>query len=136
MVNVPLITDTLMGRSSLEGGLRLVRLTAMIPVGAVGGGVLTRRLGYRLPTMLGLVAAAGGFYLMSGWTLDTTDSTLTFHLVLAGLGFGLVIPPLTTAMTDSADEEERGIATSLFVLTRMVGMMVGLRGSRMRRRSE
>ena len=126
LVNVPLITDTLMGQSSLEGGLRLMRLTAMIPVGALAGGVLTRRLGYRPPTVLGLLVSALGFYLMRQWTLDTVTSVLTLHLLLAGLGFGLVIAPLVTAMTDSAAEEERGIATSLFVLTRMLGMVVGL----------
>jgi len=126
LVNVPLITDTLMGQSSLEGGLRLMRLTAMIPVGAVVGGLLTRRVGYRPPTALGLLVTALGFYLMRQWTLDTATSTLILHLLLAGLGFGLVIAPLATAMTDSAAERERGIATSLFVLTRMLGMAVGL----------
>ena len=126
LVNVPLITDTLMGQSSLEGGLRLLRLTAMIPVGAVVGGLLTRKLGYRLPTMLGLLASAAGFYLMGGWTLETSGTPMTLHLLLAGLGFGLVIAPVATATTDSAGEGERGVATSLFLLTRMLGMLVGL----------
>ena len=49
LVTIPLMTDTIMGRSPLEGGLRLLRLTALIPVGAVVGGLLYQRLGYRLP---------------------------------------------------------------------------------------
>ena len=41
LVTIPLMTDTIMGGSPLEGGLRLLRLTVMIPVGAVLGGSST-----------------------------------------------------------------------------------------------
>ncbi|MFQ5860846.1 MAG: MFS transporter [Dehalococcoidia bacterium] len=126
LVNVPLMANTIMGQSPLEGGLRLLRLTVFIPPGALLGGLLARRAGYRLPAILGLLAAAGGFSLLMGWQIDVAEPELTLHLALTGLGFGLVIPPLATAMLDSAREEERGIAASLFVLTRMLGMMVGL----------
>ena len=65
MVVVPLMADTILGESSLEGGLRLMRLTAAIPVGALLGGLLVHRLGYRFPTVMGLGLSAASFFLLS-----------------------------------------------------------------------
>ena len=48
------MADTVLGQQPLEGGLRLMRLTAAIPVGAVLGGIACQRLDYRVPTMAGL----------------------------------------------------------------------------------
>jgi len=128
MVNVPLMTDTILGFADrpLEGGLRLMRLTAAIPAGAIIGGFLTQRWGYRIPTVLGLLLTAAGFYLMSTWDLSIGDPGMTIHLVLAGLGFGLVIAPVTTAVINSSKPEDRGIAAALITVMRMVGMVIGL----------
>jgi len=126
IVNVPLITDTIMGKEPLEGGLRLMRLTAMIPVGAVVGGFLCQRLGYRLPMLLGLCLAALSFYLLSHWPLDVAEPRLTRDLLIGGLGFGLVIAPIGTAVINSVKEGQKATAASLVTLMRMVGMMIGL----------
>jgi EmrB/QacA subfamily drug resistance transporter len=126
LVNVPLMSDTILGTTALEGGLRLLRLTAMISIGAVIGGFLCRRFGYRLPTMFGLILSAIGLFFMSGWALDISDPEMTFHLATSGFGFGLVIAPLATAVIDSVGEERTGIGSSLAVMMRMVGMIIGL----------
>lgn len=126
LVNIPLLSETVMERSALEGGLRLLRLTVMISFGAVAGGFLCRRLGYRLPTMAGLVLSAIGFFWMSRWPLDVADPGMTLHLMVTGLGFGLVIAPLAAAAIDSVGEDQRGVALSLATMMRMIGMILGL----------
>jgi len=126
MVNVPLMSDTILGCSPLEGGLRLLRLTIMLSAGAVTGGFLCKRFGYRLPTVFGLILSSVGFLFMSRWTLAIADPQMTFHLGICGFGFGLVIAPLSTAVIDSVGEEQRGIASSLVVMMRMIGMIIGL----------
>jgi EmrB/QacA subfamily drug resistance transporter len=126
LVNVPLISQTIMGSSAIEAGLRLFRLTIMICVGAVGGGFLCRKFGYRLPTIIGLLLSALGFFFLSRWPLDIADPQMTLHLVTVGLGFGLVIAPLATAVVDSIGVEQRAIGSSVVVMTRMMGMIVGL----------
>jgi EmrB/QacA subfamily drug resistance transporter len=126
MVNIPVMSDTILGTSPLEGGLRLLRFTALLSIGAVAGGFLTKRFGYRVPTILGLILSAAGFFLMSRWTLTIADPQMTIDLAVCGFGFGLVIAPLGTAVIDSAAEQHRGIASSLVVMMRMTGMIVGL----------
>ncbi|MDP6100956.1 MAG: MFS transporter [Dehalococcoidia bacterium] len=126
MVNVPLMTDTVLGQPPLEGGLRLMRLSGAIPFGAVVGGFLCGRFGYRIPMLLGLGLTSLGFYWLSGWGLDIADPAMTVHLATTGFGFGLVIAPISAAVIDQVGEARRGVAAAVVTLSRMVGMMVGL----------
>jgi EmrB/QacA subfamily drug resistance transporter len=126
MVNIPLMSDTIMGKSPVEGGLRLLRLTALLSLGAIAGGFMTKKFGYRLPTILGLILSAAGFFFMSRWNLEIADPQLSIHLAVCGLGFGLVIAPLGTAVMDSVKEEQKGLASSIVIMMRMMGMIAGL----------
>ncbi|MDA1227123.1 MAG: MFS transporter [Chloroflexi bacterium] len=126
MVTIPLMANTVMGLTPLDGGLQLIRLTAAIPVGAVLGGIAAQRMDYRIPTVIGLALAAIGFWLMSGWDLTISDPALTIHLATAGLGFGLVIAPIALAATNSVHQDNRGTAASLITATRITGMTLGL----------
>jgi MFS family permease len=98
----------------------------MLSIGALIGGFLCKKLGYHLPTVVGLVLSSIGFFFMSRWPLTLADPQMTLHLAICGFGFGLVIAPLSTAVVNSAGPEQRGLASSLFVMMRMVGMIIGL----------
>ena len=50
----------------------------------------------------------------------------TIDLVLTGLGFGLVIPPLSAAAIGSVDRESMGTAAGLLNALRMVGITLGI----------
>jgi MFS family permease len=103
-----------------------------IPVGALLGGVLASRLGYRLTAVLGLLVAIVCFVLMAGWgaselshrILVLGDADLT--LFALGLGFGMVIAPVSAAILDSSQVSQHGLASSLVVLARSTGMLIGL----------
>ena len=126
LVTVPLMANTVLGQSPLEGGLRLMRLTGAVPVGALLGGYLTYRVGARVVTSAGLAIAAVGLFLMSGWELDISDPKLSVHLALAGLGFGLVIAPLFVTAMDAGPDDYQATAASLVTVARMMGMALGL----------
>ena len=126
MVTVPLMANTALGLTPLEGGLRLMRMTVAIAIGAVIGGFACRHLDYRVPALIGLGLAAVGFLLMSGWDLDIEDPALTLHLATAGLGFGLLVAPIALAATESVGEENRGTAAAMVTAMRIVGMTLGL----------
>ena len=126
MVTVPLMANTVMGKSPFTGALWLLRLTGVIPLGAVCGGLLVSRVGPSPLTAAGLALVALGMFLASGWELGVADPELTVHLLIAGFGFGLVIAPITVHALDSAADDYRGTAASLVVVSRMMGMTLGL----------
>ncbi len=126
LVGVPVMGYTLMGLGDVEVGLRLLRLTLAIPIGAVAGGFICNRFGYRLPTFAGLVLSCAGFLFMWRWTEAVAEPWLSVHLITCGFGFGLVISPIITAVIDSVKPGERGIASALITATRMIGMSIGL----------
>jgi hypothetical protein len=45
-----------------------------------------------------------------------------------GAGFGLVTAPIGAAVINAAPEEQRGVASSLVIVLRLMGMSVGLSG--------
>ena len=126
MVSVPLFTNVVLRDSALQGGLNLMRLTVALPVGALAGGMITQRLGASYGAVLGLVCAATGFLLMSTWSSDPGFVEMTGPLLIAGLGFGLVIAPINTAALSETAEEERATMASLLTVVRLLGALVGV----------
>ncbi len=126
LVCVPLMAGTVMEKGPLESALSLVRLTAAIPVGALVGGYILRWTGVREVCIVGLALMGTGLLLMSGWETDVGEVRLTLPLVAAGLGFGLVIPPIGVSALSASPSDYWGAAASLVTASRMVGMALGL----------
>ncbi len=126
LVAVPLMAGTVMEKSAWQSALQLLRLTAAIPVGAVIGGYILRWTGVRTVCITGLVFMGTGLLVMSGWETQVDELRLTLPLITAGLGFGLVIPPIAVSALSAAPSHYWGAAASLVTASRMVGMALGL----------
>ena len=126
LVAVPLMAATVMEKPAWESALHLFRLTAAIPVGAIVGGYILRWTGVRPVCITGLAFIGIGLLFMSGWETQVEQLRLTGPLVIAGLGFGLVIPPITVSALSAAPGDYWGAAASLVTASRMVGMALGL----------
>ena len=126
LVCVPLMAGTVMEKGPLESALSLVRLTAAIPVGALVGGYILRWTGVREVCIVGLALMGTGLLFMSGWETEVGELRLTLPLIAAGLGFGLVIPPIGVSALSAAPSDYWGAAASLVTASRMVGMALGL----------
>lgn len=126
MVDIPFFIDTVLNGTALDSGLALLRLTAMIPVGAILGGLLCPRITCRVTAVIGLLLTALGFLLMHLWPLDVNWIQITASTVIGGLGFGLVIAPIGTTAINSVSSQQLGMASSVTTVLRMVGMIIGL----------
>ena len=127
VVDVPILARLTVTASQTTAALVLVRFLVAIPTGAFVGGWLLRWLGPALVASTGLVLAGIGLVVMSGWGHGSLQSwSATPVLVLAGLGLGLAIAPVNAAALASAPNDTQGVVSSLVVLARMVGMVVGL----------
>jgi MFS family permease len=132
LVDVPVLGRLVFSLDQLGSGLLLSRFLAGVPVGAVLGGWLAGRLGGRVVAVAGMALSAAAFLQMSTWPANA----LTLHLgplrqadvalAACGLGFGLVIAPLTAAVLALTRDQSHGLAASLVVLARTMGMLVGL----------
>ena len=126
MVTVPLTADTVMQKEPFTGAMWLLRMTGVIPLASVAGGWLLPRLGARTLTVSGLLMVAAGLFLCSRWELGVDDPELTLQLLLAGVGFGLVIAPILHRALSAVGEGYRATGASLVTVSRMMGMTLGL----------
>ena len=126
MVDIPIFFLTVYNASSLDSGLALLRLTALIPLGALVGGWLCVRMTCRWTAVLGLLPTVLGFWLMHLWPLHADWTLITISTMLTGLGLGLVIAPISTTAIDAAGNHRLGMASSVVTVLRMTGMILGL----------
>jgi MFS family permease len=117
-------------------GLLLWFLIAL-PIGAVLGGWIATRIGDRAMTFIGLLIAAYGYWLIHYWRQDIMEHKLNVFglfsvpaihadLLVAGLGLGLVIGPLSSAALRVVPAAQHGIASAAVVVARMTGMLIGI----------
>jgi MFS family permease len=128
LVDIPLFARTTTHRESqLGAALVLLRFLVALPVGAVVGGYLVRRLPAGVITAVGMLLAAGGFFWMAQWGETSLDGFASnVPLVVGGLGFGLALAPVNAAILATTAHDTHGLASALVVVARMVGMLVGI----------
>jgi hypothetical protein len=128
LVDIPIFARiTIADGSQVKAALVLVEFLVALPVGALVGGLLTRRLGAGVVAAVGMLLAALGFWLMAGWEFEALHHlTSSAVLAMAGLGFGLALAPVNAALLASTDDSVHGVTSALLVVSRMVGMLVGI----------
>ena len=151
LVSVPIFinvgggADTM--KAALVTGYLLCAFTVPMAFAAIPGGWLSERIGYRWSVVSGLLVAIVGFWLMSFWKPDMASQAVDFFehlrqgltgpaardtgfmasgLALAGIGIGLTIAPIGTAVVNGVGEQERGMAASLVIILRLIGMSISM----------
>jgi MFS family permease len=132
LVDVPILGRLVFNLDQLAAGLLLTQFLVGVPLGAVLGGLVAGRIGGRQTAVLGMVGSAVAFLQMSGWQAGELALRVgpirpaDIALGACGLGFGMVIAPLTASVLELTRAQNHGLASSLVVLARVMGMLIGL----------
>jgi MFS family permease len=128
VVFLPLFFQLVLGAGASRAGLMLSPLMGgVIVASVVGGRLLTRTGRYKFLPVTGLSVACAAFLLLA-WLAESRASVLPLELSLVGLGvgLGLVMPNLTTAIQNAVPPADLGIATSAASFFRSLGGALGV----------
>ncbi|MHB1361101.1 MAG: MFS transporter [Thermoleophilia bacterium] len=126
LVQVPMFAYVTKDATPIEGGLLVIRMTVMIPVGAVIGGLLVNKISHRWTAAAGFTLAALGMFLVSRWPGTVSGTVQTRDLMIAGFGFGLNSPGLAAAVVGSISKTRMALGSAIHIVSKTAGMMIGL----------
>src|SRR4029077_5442959 len=94
-------------------GLVLAPMMIGFVIGSLIGGQLTTRTGrYKVQTVIGMVGAGGGMFLLSRLTASSTFTEALIGMVITGTGVGAVFPTLSVVVQSAFPYRMLGTANA------------------------
>lgn len=127
LVYIPLYIQGVLGQSATSSGVVTTPLTVTIMLSAIVSGLLvskTKR--YRWVMVLGGVVLLAGAFLMTGINPSVSPFTVTRNMVVIGLGIGMILPILTTAVQNAIPRSQLGAGTGAVSYLRSLGSTLGV----------
>jgi len=121
-----LYLQNVLGYSPLQTGLRLLVLSGGILATSTLAGRLTSRVPVRMLIGPGLLLVGVGLLLMRGLGASTSWTHLIPGLIVAGVGTGLVNPPLASTAVGVVPPQQAGMASGINSTFRQVGIATGI----------
>lgn len=127
IVFLPVFLQLVTGASATESGLLV--LSVLIPSAvstAASGRIMAATGRYKVFPVIGLGLMSTGLALFAMLGASSSRALAAAHMVVFGLGFGMVTQVLVVAMQNAADPREIGTATASANLFRALGGSVGV----------
>jgi EmrB/QacA subfamily drug resistance transporter len=112
--------------SPLQAGLRFLPITLTSFFVAPIAGRLSSTVPIRFLLGIGLALVGIGLLLMHGLTVHSTWTALLAGFIVAGVGIGLVNPPLATTAVGVVPPQRSGMASGINTTFRQVGIATGI----------
>lgn len=111
--------------SPLDAGLRTLPFGVGYFAASFASAILMRRFGPRALT-LGFLVQIGGFSMVLWAVTQGTASSLWTGLIVAGSGFGIVMPSVIKAVIGGIDHRHAGLASGVVISTFQIGSALGV----------
>jgi EmrB/QacA subfamily drug resistance transporter len=121
-----LFMQNVQGFSPTGAGVRQLPSTLAVMVFAILSGRIVGRIGARVPITAGMLILGGG--ILGFLTVETTTPYSHYWWILAiiGMGAGLVMSPITTAVMSTVPGARAGMASATSNTMRQVGGVFGI----------
>jgi EmrB/QacA subfamily drug resistance transporter len=121
-----LYLQDVLGYSALQTGLRMLLLSGGVLAASVIAGRLSAKAPVRALIGPGLVTVGVGLLLMRGLTATASWTHLIPGLIVAGIGVGMVNPPLASTAIGVVQPRRAGMASGINSTFRQVGIATGI----------
>ena len=114
------------GYTPSQAGVRQLAATLAVMVSAVASGRIVARIGARIPIAIGMALVGGAILAFTTVGADAFYGSYWWILTVMGIGTGLVMSPMTTAVMSSVPPARAGMASATLNTTRQVGGVFGI----------
>jgi DHA2 family methylenomycin A resistance protein-like MFS transporter len=114
------------GYTVLVVGLRTFPISMGAILTAPFAGRLAGRIGPRLPIILGALLSGGALFLLMRMEPDSSYATLWWNPGMLGIGYGLMLSPLTAAVLSVTPPARAGLGSSMFNTSNRIGNTLGI----------
>ena len=123
---LPLFQQIVRGLSPTASGLQLLPVMGGLLVSSiVSGQIITRTGRYKAWPIAGTAIATLGMWMLSSLDETTSTGVAAFHMLVLGLGLGMVMQVLVLAVQNAVPYDMLGVATSGSTLFRSIGGSLG-----------
>jgi EmrB/QacA subfamily drug resistance transporter len=123
-----LYIQDVLGYDPLQAGLRFLPITLLTFVVAPISGKLSVRIPVRILLGVGLLLVSAGLLAMTAVNASSGWTTLIPGFVIAGIGVGLINPPLASTAVGVVHHTRSGMASGVNSTFRQVGIATGIAG--------
>jgi len=123
---ITLYLQNILGYGPLKAGLTLLPVTLLSFVVAPIAGRLSAKVPARIFLSVGMLLVSVGLALMAHVHANSTWRVLFFGFVVAGVGMGMINPPLASAAIGVVGPAKSGMASGISSTFRQVGIATGI----------
>ncbi|PRR81793.1 Multidrug resistance protein 3 [Clostridium vincentii] len=114
------------GLNQLSAGLIISTMSLCSMIFSILAAILTKKLGSRFLSALGLLLLCASCYLNSSLTQNSSNTEIILRLIVAGAGTGLSMATLIGSTIANVPVDKIGIASGISNMTRTLGTVLGV----------
>jgi EmrB/QacA subfamily drug resistance transporter len=126
LIFLPIYLQAVKGMSATQSGLAILPLVVGIFTTSIGGGQIMARTGrYKWMPITGALVVGGALFAFSRLQVDTPYYMLALIMYAFGSGLGFTMQVVVTAVQNSVDRRNMGVATASVTFFRSMGGAIG-----------